>query len=237
MFITVLIFSTTALLLGALAFAKLNKNASPEKAVERRKKLLSYVVMTFILYSCITYVSWLFEVIAAFLIFIALREILAAARNTGRRPYGALLAAGTILYLFAAFVRQTDKSYILFVYFIIVHFDGFSQVIGESFGKHKLVPKISPGKTWEGLAGGTIVALVAGFTIYGFENPEKTLALVLLIITAGFAGDILASYYKRLCRIKDYSNMIPGHGGVLDRFDSFFMAGAVIEVLQWLYTR
>ncbi len=224
------------MIIGAISFALLNKRSTQEKAKERKVKLLTYVLMVFGIYISIYFVPLLLYIITAFLIFIALREIMNAAGTAGKQPWIPLLVSGSILYAFAIFIKDTPREFLLFTYFIVVHFDGFSQVIGESFGRHQMIPRISASKTWEGFAGGALIAMIVGFIIYKFEEPDKTLIQVSIIIVSSFAGDILASYYKRKCGIKDYSHLIPGHGGVLDRFDSFFMAGAVFQVIKWIYS-
>jgi phosphatidate cytidylyltransferase len=127
--------------------------------------------------------------------------------------------------LFTFFAFSSDHETFLALYTCIIVFDGFSQLSGQLFGRHNLAPRISPGKTVEGLAGGLIMmAIVAGW-IAG----EHFLAAWALALAAGLlalAGDLLASKLKRLCGVKDFSNALPGHGGVLDRFDSFMMACA-----------
>lgn len=119
--------------------------------------------------------------------------------------------------------------------------DIFAQLSGMLFGKHKLCPNISPKKTIEGAVGGTVVAsiLVIGLMFllnYIFKDsidflinqPYKIILLILSIITIsilGQIGDLVASKIKREFEIKDFSSIFPGHGGVLDRFDSFIFVG------------
>ncbi len=229
------------MLLGALAFALLNKKSSKEKAKERNLKLATYIPMVFIIYVSMAYLTWMLYIISAALIFIAMREVLNASRNAGKPPYLPLAIAGLVLYFFAQFINAISPEIQLFTYLIIVHFDGFSQVIGESIGRQKMVPKISPGKTWAGFLGGSAVAFLVSIIIYKCSTLGQSLLeveeLTAIIIVSGLAGDLLASYYKRSCGIKNYSRLLPGHGGVLDRFDSFFMAGAIIQAIQWFYAQ
>jgi phosphatidate cytidylyltransferase len=224
------------LLLGALVFRKLNTRSTAEKSRERNLKLLSYALIVFVIMFSIGFVPWLLYIISSLLIFIAIMELVRVSRQAGKNPWPALILASAVFYLFAGFIRNSNPEIILFVYFIVINFDGFSQVTGESFGKNKLVPVISPGKTIEGLAGGIGVALILGMLMLPFFKAYNTwyelLLFTLIIIIGAVTGDLLASAYKRFTGIKDYSNLIPGHGGVLDRFDSFFMAGAVVELLK-----
>ncbi len=98
---------------------------------------------------------------------------------------------------------------------------------GKTFGKHKLFPRISPNKTWEGLAGGLIMAMVIAYTLsvyYTDLELWKWLCLSIIICISGTYGDLVESMLKRSLQIKDSGNMIPGHGGILDRFDGMLMA-------------
>ncbi|MBC8173393.1 MAG: phosphatidate cytidylyltransferase, partial [Chitinophagales bacterium] len=122
---------------------------------------------------------------------------------------------------------------LLFVFLLVFTFDGFSQVSGQLFGKNKLFPQTSPNKTIEGLTGGSLFAFLTAWLIRNWINepPLHILLICCILIIAALSGDWLASYYKRKHSVKDYSNLIPGHGGVLDRFDSWIFASAVAAIL------
>lgn len=106
---------------------------------------------------------------------------------------------------------------------------------GRAFGRHKLAPQVSPGKTWEGLAGGLVLALlVGGAGAWWFAAPlPGVLALVALAALASVVGDLTESLFKRRAGVKDSSSLLPGHGGVLDRLDSL-LAAAPLFVLGLL---
>ena len=115
--------------------------------------------------------------------------------------------------------------------------DAGAFLIGRFLGRHKLSPVISPHKTVEGLLGG-IAANMAGFALAGWlydsflpgrSNVLLLLALGLVTALLGTAGDLTASYIKRSCHIKDFGDILPGHGGIMDRFDS------VLLVAPFLY--
>lgn len=103
--------------------------------------------------------------------------------------------------------------------------------IGVAFGKHKMAKIISPKKSWEGFVGGMLSGLVGVFLlcllydkVYGFEvNYIAMLLITPLFVALGVIGDLSASIIKRKCDIKDFGRLIPGHGGVMDRFDSILM--------------
>jgi CDP-diglyceride synthetase len=108
--------------------------------------------------------------------------------------------------------------------------DSYSQLWGKLFGKHRLCPNLSPGKTIEGLIGGVITAVVCSELLswlLSIYSLPVSLWLGLLIALSAIVGDLLFSLIKRHLGIKDFSTMLPGHGGVLDRFDSLAMAAPV----------
>lgn len=113
-------------------------------------------------------------------------------------------------------------------------FDTMAYVSGTSLGKHKMAPKISPAKSWEGFAGGAIFTVLSAYllSLY-FKDIELQTWIAMAIIVVLFAtpGDLLASYLKRKAGVKDSGNLIPGHGGILDRFDSFML----VMPVAWLY--
>ena len=113
---------------------------------------------------------------------------------------------------------------------IVASGDAFGQLWGRLLGRRRLCPRISPHKTVEGLIGGLVTATVAAVLLVS-PGPEvhwiRLAALGLLTAAGGIAGDLLFSGVKRAIAIKDFSHAIPGHGGVLDRFDSLVVAAPV----------
>lgn len=93
---------------------------------------------------------------------------------------------------------------------------------GRAFGKHKLAPSVSPGKTWEGVAGAVVGVLILGFAVGPLAGVDTGFwAAILVLLTAvSVLGDLFESLLKRLAGIKDSSQLLPGHGGILDRIDS-----------------
>ncbi|RZK25416.1 MAG: phosphatidate cytidylyltransferase, partial [Hymenobacter sp.] len=109
---------------------------------------------------------------------------------------------------------------------------------GKNFGKHKLAPSISPGKTWEGWAGGAALTLATGWAA-GYFLPDIPLShrLVAAGVVAVFGplGDLAESMLKRSAGVKDSGTFLPGHGGLLDRFDAFLLVLPVLALLQVLF--
>jgi len=123
--------------------------------------------------------------------------------------------------------------------FILVMFamwtcDTFAYVFGRLFGKHKMAPEISPKKTWEGALGGTLftIGMVALLGPWAFHTSLFVNVLLGVVLSAaGQAGDLFESALKRWSGAKDSSQVFPGHGGVLDRLDSLFLAGPLVAVV------
>lgn len=162
-------------------------------------------------------------------------------------------------------LRAFGARFIVYILIITMGTDIFALVFGMLFGKHKMAPRISPKKTWEGAVGGTCIATIAGslfiifypeialiwpdndsipfFTgIFDFSTLNGVTYVILVIVMTIFlsmcsqVGDLIASKLKRTYGIKDYSQIFPGHGGVLDRFDSLlFAAPMFILFIQLMY--
>ncbi len=116
--------------------------------------------------------------------------------------------------------------------------DIFAYLVGRSLGGPRLAPKISPKKTWSGLAGGVLAAAVVGWTFaYVLDSAASwALPMVLgaLLALLAQAGDLMESGLKRRFGVKDSSNLIPGHGGVLDRIDGLMPVSIAVAILIWL---
>ena len=122
----------------------------------------------------------------------------------------------------------TWEVFLLFV--LIWSSDSFAYFTGRLFGKHKMAPKISPKKTWEGFAGGVFFTLILGYFIEQKFPDLRGNWIVVGLLVSIFAplGDLVESQLKRTFGVKDSGNIIPGHGGVLDRLDSFIIATPVV---------
>jgi CDP-diglyceride synthetase len=128
-------------------------------------------------------------------------------------------------------VQGFDPSLMLAFITLIWTNDTGAYLIGKPIGKHKLMPRVSPGKSWEGLLGGMALAsLVASITLGG--NFWWVGGLIGATATA---GDLVESAWKRKHRMKDSGAILPGHGGILDRFDGFLFAVPLFSILDFWF--
>lgn len=136
-------------------------------------------------------------------------------------------------FYFLILARMNGLNFVLFALLIIWATDTGAYFFGNALGKKKLWPEISPNKTIEGAVGGIIIACIVAILfqmIYPFEYSIYIIMIVAIFISiVGQIGDLVASAYKRHYQVKDSGNLLPGHGGILDRMDS------LIFVLPFLY--
>ena len=130
----------------------------------------------------------------------------------------------------------TDSTHgvmlLLYVFILVWAADSGAYFAGRKFGKHKLAPKVSPGKTWQGVIGGLATACVFAFiflqlsggSLFATDSVASFVLLSVATVAISVLGDLTESMFKRESGIKDSSNLIPGHGGILDRIDSLTAA-------------
>ncbi len=127
------------------------------------------------------------------------------------------------------------KSWLILLTVITVFSDSAAYFVGRYLGRHKLAPAISPGKTVEGLLGGLVGSVAAAIIVSQLAFPEvavvKMVILTIVLSLIGVMGDLIESVIKRSMGVKDSGNILPGHGGVLDRLDSLMIATPVLFYL------
>jgi len=197
--------------------------------------------------------TFIFFIIAMFSVLCSLVVI----PNTTMKDFGSCmlgLAYSGLLMGFAFSIRFFEPSGLneivningtksfLFVYTIVVLTDSFAMILGCKYGKHRLAPTISPKKSVEGaisgLVGGMIFGIVGLFVYQIIDFDKSKLAVILMTIiislvisASGQFGDLIESKIKRSFDIKDMGRILPGHGGILDRFDSLLFAGLMYYVV------
>ena len=126
-----------------------------------------------------------------------------------------------------------DPSHILFMFVLTWTFDTFAYLFGVRFGKTKIMPSVSPKKSWEGFVGGFIFTIISAYlTVSYFPSIELNHAIVISLFLPFTAtlGDFIESHYKRQAGVKDSGDFIPGHGGMLDRMDAFMITIPVLYI-------
>ncbi|MEN8203490.1 MAG: phosphatidate cytidylyltransferase [Bacteroidota bacterium] len=217
---------------GAFFLILINRKLDSNRSREQWIKFISYVILFNLIWNSKIYSDIAFMMMAHLVMILCSLEWWKAIQKSWNRFW---LAAGFILVLagFWRFLYLPDKE-ILFTVFIVILFDGSSQIAGQLFGKIPLLPGISPSKTLEGLIGGITVTLGTALLLrnsFLLEWAELILMSMLVILFA-FMGDLLASYVKRKAGLVTFSRMLPGHGGFLDRFDSHIMAGGAVFLVS-----
>ena len=133
-------------------------------------------------------------------------------------------------------IRNLNVYVLLYLLSITIFTDTFAYIIGCLIGKHKMCPDISPKKSWEGalagLIGGTAVSVIIYSNLVGTFSL-KVFIITLILSIVGQMGDLVYSKIKRENDIKDFSNLMPGHGGILDRLDSFSLVVFAYVILIW----
>ncbi len=147
---------------------------------------------------------------------------------------GIIYLGWTLGHLVALRGLVDGRNWVFLALFVTFTYDTAAYFTGRTIGRHKMAPRISPGKTWEGAAGGLIGAILVSL-FFTLDTPlglpinwGDALVLGLLISFFGQAGDLLESAFKRYTSVKDSGKALPGHGGFLDRLDSIVFSGLVV---------
>ncbi len=148
--------------------------------------------------------------------------------------FGALYVAFPLHYLY--WLRLEGGPFALYFLFGIIFLgDSGAYFIGQPFGRHKMTPVASPKKSWEGAVGGIVFACLGGWAARALLFPDlalwKALFIGAVVHAAAQVSDPLESLFKRAAGVKDSSNLLPGHGGLLDRVDSFLLAAPLFYYL------
>lgn len=226
----VLLFVLTAFAAGGLGMYAANLRVSAPERRKRWTKFISYVVIVYSVLLSAAAGPRVFTTMMALVVVLGGYEL----HRLGVAAPGIwigylLLGAGLI-----EFARSSTSAETMYVYLVVAFFDGFSQMFGQLFGTRPIAARISPTKTVEGAAGGLGAAALAGVALRGLAGLSVPYALVFCagIVSAAFAGDLAASWIKRERGVKDFGSLFPGHGGILDRFDSLLAAGPMFLVLK-----
>jgi len=146
---------------------------------------------------------------------------------------------GHLVAVRTGFAQPLAADLLSFFFLVLMGADIAAYYTGRALGKHKLAPSVSPGKTWEGAAGGLLASLLAAVVAHYWFFPELSLKAALplaaLMNVLGVAGDLTESAFKRGAGAKDAANILPGHGGLLDRLDSLLFNAPLIYYFAVYY--
>lgn len=221
------------ILIGGIGMYFGNRKVDVATARQRWLKYIVFILLT----TALVLSMWFhfFLVFAITIIFFGYYELLRTIPLT-RKSWTAIFIYTIVVLGFLVYAIGFRREVQFFIYFQVLAFDAFSQVVGQLVGKHSIASRISPSKTVEGFLGGMFFCVLSAVLISGWFGVSVWTAIVVGCFTsvAAFAGDLSASYYKRIAGIKDYSNLLPGQGGFLDRFDSLMGAAFFYSIVYFL---
>lgn len=227
-------------IIGVIGFYEMIKCRSEDKKVPNVINLFAMLCFALIMESSLVGIN-----IEKIFILSVLLMLIPLIFITDRDKYcveDAFYYIGIILFLGLAFnyimnLRDLSLNYFIYVILVTISTDTFAHFYGTKIGKNKLCPKVSPNKTIEGMFGGTLLGTYIGtmFLLMVSDSFTVVLALVisLLLSLCAQAGDLVFSAIKRKYKVKDYGNIMPGHGGVLDRLDSIIFATYVFTFILY----
>jgi len=238
-------FSLFLTLLAVLGLYELIHIKENEKKIPMLVKSFSYLMVLFFCMNNFDSIEFLYDVnykVVSFMIFSFLTPVVFIGDKEKYNLDDALFLIGSVLFLGLSFnlliiTRNFNMNYIIYLLLITTVTDTFAFFTGKFIGKNKLAPTISPKKTIEGLIGGSLMGTFVATSFYTTViNPHNPLVIVIFVTMfltlVGQLGDLIFSSIKRYYNKKDFSNFIPGHGGILDRLDSLiFVTLAFILVL------
>ncbi len=200
------------------------------------KRLLSSIIYVSIMWFGTSYSEISCSLLFLIILIICLYEMYKLRKGkTKIIAYSYIIAPFLLIHLFfitdSNYIEKFDPGIILFMYILTWTFDTFAYIIGTKFGNNKILPAISPKKSWEGLFGGTLFCIIMSYLCYdifvdyssrfSFIGLNKIIIASIVLPFTATLGDFTVSYYKRLAKVKNSGNFIPGHGGMLDRMDAF----------------
>ncbi|GIS08512.1 MAG: phosphatidate cytidylyltransferase [Flavobacteriales bacterium] len=141
-----------------------------------------------------------------------------------------------LLISLTGFKNDFDPLLVLYILILTWTFDSFAYLFGSRYGRNKILPKISPKKSWEGFFGGYISTLIISFILMNYQAKllEEYIIIAFILPVTATVGDLIASYYKRKSNVKDYGKIIPGHGGIIDRLDAIFITIPVVFIIKMI---
>lgn len=240
---------------GLISFLAIKEFLSiiPTRRADRRVLFWVYISIPFQYYwvSIEWYGMFIIFIPVYLFLFLPMRMVIVGEtkdflRAAGTMHWGLMTLVFSISHVAYMLVLPANDSFdaggaglVLFLVFLTQFNDVAQYIWGKMIGKHKVIPKVSPNKTWEGFLGGVFTTTVLAVLLAGFLTPlsfELAIVAGLLISIAGFIGDVIISALKRDIGVKDSGSLLPGHGGILDRIDSLtYTAPLFFHFIYYLY--
>jgi len=248
-----LLFSGFCVILSGLAsyeFVKMSRHNKPIRwfdytAVIGSVSFSTMSVLYFYNMSSINYLPGFYKYVFVFVLFLLLVNtvLFITFKEFTQIDFGNQILAVfycSLGFIAFALLRKLEITLIIYLFLVSMVTDVFAYFIGIKFGKHKLAPEISPKKSVEGAIGGLIIGAAVA-TVFAQLTQVIDLNIIYVILLSvvlsaiSQIGDLIASKFKREAGIKDYSNLLPGHGGILDRFDSSMFAAIFLMLAVILF--
>lgn len=232
---------TIHFVIGGLGIFLLNRKLAVEARKMNWMKYIFYLLIFIIVLTSVLINKNAFLGISIIILSVSLLELLTVIKQPCKRVkrnrivFVSLAIFSVLTFFFSLFILLPSVI-IAYTYTLVIIFDGASQITGHALGKRKILPILSPNKTLEGLIGGTISAVITSVVLHQFAgfSVSQSFFFGILICSASFLGDLAASAFKRFFDTKDFGIMLPGQGGMLDRFDSFIASGALLGFIAIL---
>lgn len=241
-------FYIGASLIGLIGFVEILSLRNKKKEIPYIMKILSVLSFIIIMIGDLNITGYInimdYERITT-VIFMLLIPIVFYNKSKKYDINDAIFLLGSVFFLGMSFrelisIRITGLNYLLFLLSITIFTDTFAYIVGMLTGKHKMCPTVSPKKSWEGFIGGllfsTFISTIIFVTVFDYTKNIALFALLVAILSIiGQLGDLVFSAIKRNYDIKDFGNIMPGHGGILDRLDSIiFVVLAFSYVVRFI---
>lgn len=239
------IFYIAASIIGLIGFRELLDLKEKEKDIPLIMKIIATLSFILVVLSNLGDITLVFSLdyrIISLIIFLILSPMVFIHDFDKYNINDALYLLGSIFFLGLSFnylitIRIINLNYLVFLLLITIFTDTFAFITGKLIGSHKMSKIVSPKKTWEGFIGGSIFATFVSTVFYVsvFNYTGNMLILIITIFVLamiGQLGDLIFSSIKRYYKIKDFGNIMPGHGGILDRLDSILF---VLLAFSFIY--
>lgn len=228
-----LIYNFAIYILGIIGLWEFLKAKGTKKQLPAFIEFISYILFSLLILFNVNNKDMIYSIDLRVLSGLFLIYLLPTVLYHDRSQYSitdAFYLIGGIFFLGISFsililLRGINLNLIIYLFLITILTDSYAYITGSLIGRHKLLESISPNKTWEGMIGGTLFGVIISTIFYIVViNPNielfQIVVITLFLSIIGQFGDLCFSAIKRYFNIKDFSNIMPGHGGILDRFDS-----------------